>query len=456
MKYVRPHDLLTTSRFDLFARTNFVRSELQGFGHSWGRSVYRDFILTTSKDNSGKEEWGEDNSKFSLKDYERSFRNLISSIEENGYLEKFGAIPLSNGIITNGAHRLAVCLITDNNIPVENQSLLECPNYDYKWLISKGMTSLHLDQMALDFVRVSQNCRALVFFGQDDKTMDEIFKYQDSDPLHEIIYNKKVNLSDIGIRRVVQVCYQMNNWWEESYLEKMYLERFENRNKSIYISIIKTHNQEKFIQYKNYLRDTFCSQEFERTIHGTDEAGDTFEVLSTLLNQNGLFFVNNAPIGSESRIINLLRNEASIIKSEDYAIDGSASKEMLGRGIAQDIDYISLINSGKINLKKKIFDDHEKFYHGLPLDFREVIFDPRLHFTWGGFKFVTKNAADFLRSESIMKSEMKLSSGGIYINSAGYVRARMSKFDYSIGKLRIMISPFIPKFIKSIIRNLRD
>jgi hypothetical protein len=55
-----------------------------------------------------------------------------------------------------------------------------------------------------------------------------------------------------------------------------------------------------------------------------------------------------------------------------------------------------------------------------------------------------------------MKSEMKPSSGGIYINSAGYVRARMSKFDYRIGKLRIMISPIIPEFIKSIIRKLRN
>ena len=455
MEYVRPHELLTSSRFDLFARTNFVRSELQGFGHSWGRSIYRDFILATSRDNRGNEEWGEDNSKFGLRDYERSFRNLIISIESNGYLEKFGAIPLSNGIITNGAHRLAVCLVTNNNIPVENQTALELPNYDYKWLISKGMNSQNLDQMALDFVRVSQSCRALIFFGQDDRTMDEIFKYQDFDATQEIIYSKKVNLSEIGIRRIVQVCYQMNDWWDDSYLEKMHLERFENRNKSIYISVVKTHSQEEFVQYKNYLRDTFCSKEFERTIHGTDDAEDTFEVLSTLLNQNGLFFVNNSPIGSETRIMNILRNEASVIKSEDFAIDGSASKEMLGKGIANDIDYIGLIQSEKFTLKKKPFDRHEKFYQGLPLDYREMIFDARLHFLWGGFKFVTKNAADFLRSESILESELRSTSGPIYINSAGYARARMSKLDYRIGKIRIMVSPIVPKFVKSIIRKLK-
>jgi len=456
MEYVRPHELLTSSRFDLFARTNFVRSELQGFGHSWGRSIYRDFILATSRDNRGKEEWGEDNSKFNLADYERSFRNLISSIESNGYLEKFGAIPISNGIITNGAHRLAVCLVTNNDIPVENQTSLEPPNYDYKWLISKGMNSQNLDQMALDFVRASQNCRVLVFFGQDDRTMDEIFKYQDSDETQTVIYNKKLNLSEIGIRRIIQVCYQMNNWWNDNYLEKMHLERFENRNKTIYISIIKTHSQENFIEYKNYLRETFCSKEFERTIHGTDDLNDTFEVLSTLLNQNGLFFVNNSPIGSETRIMNILRNEASIIKSENFAIDGSASKEMLGKGRANDIDYISLMHSEEINLKKKIFDRHEKFYQGLPLDYREIIFDARLHFLWGGFKFVTKNAADFLRSEAILDSELKSSAGSIFINSAGYARARMSKLDYRIGKFRIIVSPIVPKFVKSILRKLRN
>ena len=451
MNYVNPVDLLGASRFDLFARTNFVRSELQGFGESWGRSVYRDFIVSTSRDRRGKESWGEDNKKYSFKDYEKSFKNLINSISSEGYLESFGAIPLSGETITNGAHRLAICLLLDKKIPVENHPSLPVPNYDYKWLISKGMRGQNLDQMALDFVRMSKRCRALVFFGQNESTMNKILKFQDLKKDQEIVYTKKINLTEIGMRRIVQACYQMNDWWEENLLEKMCLERFENREKSIYVSVVKSISQEDFIQYKTFLREEFCSAEFERTIHGTDNHNDTFEVLSTLLNHNGIYFLNNSPIGSESRIMDLLKNEAQAIKSEDWAIDGSASKEMLGKRRANDIDYICLDILKDKTMNNKIFDRHEKFYDNLPIDYRELIFDPRLHFSWNGYKFATENVADFLRNE--YKLDVNFSLPPLYIDSSGFAKARMNRLDYKINKIRIAISPLVPNLVKVYVKK---
>lgn len=450
----KPEDFLCSERFDVLARTAFVRGEINGYGLAWGRSVYKDFILSTAKDRRGNAEWGEDNKKFSYADYEKYFKNLIGSISENGFVADFGGVPVSNRVLINGAHRVATSLILRNSVPIEDLGPVQIPNYDYRWLIQSGMQSQHLDQIALDFVRLDKNTRVLVFFGHQEKLMDEIFKSQEREKLNKVIYNRKISLSPIGMRRIIQVCYQMNDWWQDSLIEKMYLERFFGRSSHIYLTIVQSINHEEFISYKNYLREEFNPREFPRIIHGSDRHEDTFEILSTLLNRNGLNFLNNSKVGSEFRIMEILNEEGSVLASENCVIDGSASLEFFGGKLANDIDFITLKEVDYTKVQSKKFDNHEKFYDMLPIDFRELIVDPRLHFCWGGYKFATTNMVNYLKSEWNLNSELNSTHNEIYVDSRGLARARKSKVNFYYGRFRIAISPIVPGFIKTAIRKI--
>lgn len=384
--WLEPEDLVSGNRLDVFARTGFVRDRRDGELGNWSRTLYRNFLMTSGVDGRGSE----NGTRSTLADYFRNFEQLIDSLQSGGFDSEISSIPLSKQGITNGAHRLAIALELGIRVHIKNSDETFSP-YDYRWMRRRGLASLFVDAMAFELISHTPRARATIIFGQEKKIVDAI----ENELLGsaEIIIRKQIQLSEIGKRRSIQLCYDHNSWWKDTHLEKLTAERFPQGESHIDVIFSLETHVDRVRDRKNLLRRILPTGNFDRRIHGSDEYFDTFLLAECLLNQNSIDFLNSSPIGSENRIFsalggNLMCKNPSTT-SRDWCIDGSSTLEIHGLRLAKDLDYVALPNSTQPAELLSIAELHNDSYHSGAVDYSDVIRDPRKHLRFKGIKFVS-------------------------------------------------------------------
>lgn len=384
--WLEPRGLVSGNRLDVFARTGFVRDRRDGELGNWSRSLYRNFLMASGVDGHGFE----NGTRSTLADYFRNFEQLIDSLHSGGFKSEISSIPLSKQGITNGAHRLAIALELGMRVHIENSDEIFSP-YDYRWMRRRGLASLFVDAMAFELISYTPMARATVIFGQEKQIIDAI----ENELLEsaEIIIRKQIQLSEIGKRRSVQLCYDHNSWWKNTHLEKLTAERFPQGESHLDVIFSLEKHVGNVRDRKTLLRRILPTGHFERRIHGSDEYFDTFYLAECLLNQNSIDFLNSSPIGSESRILSALggnlicRNPSET--SRDWCIDGSSTLEIHGLRMAKDLDFITLPNSMQPAELLNIAELHNDSYQSGVVEFSQVIRDPRKHLRFKGIKFIS-------------------------------------------------------------------
>ena len=384
----------------MFARTEFVRNRLLDRNDNWSQYLYRYFIVEGSgADGSEKE----NDAKSIYRDYFDAFTKLIDSIESRGFDSSLGSILLGDGGLVNGAHRLAIAAYLD--LPVHIVRTPETAgNYDYRWMIRKKLSSVAIDAMAFNLVKMMPNCRATLLFDLEQSTTQRIEEVLSRSS--EIIIRKRIRLSDIGKRRVVDLAYGHNEWWSINLLEKMTAERFRRDQDSWCDVIFTLENDVHDVRpRKTELRRLLPHGYFERRIHGSDEYSDTFYLAESLLNQNSLRFLNTSPVGSEARIFELIGGpvptDSPAVATRDWVLDGSAVLEVHGIRQARDIDFISTCNATVPEKIKKQGDSHSDQYVGKEFSVDDIVVDPRRHLIHRGVKFVSLDSYFLLKHESV-------------------------------------------------------
>ena len=115
---VSPRSLLTPKRLDVMALYLYATHRELGVEGGWARRLYANhmqhFNRCREPDGSGKA---------GLSAFLASFHSLLDSVKRDGYREDAPPIPVGiNGIIVDGAHRLAACLLCrecESNCPVQ-------------------------------------------------------------------------------------------------------------------------------------------------------------------------------------------------------------------------------------------------------------------------------------------------------------------------------------------------
>lgn len=401
---MKPFQLITPSRLDVFARTAFARAIVSGAPEKFGRDLYIDFLSHSSP----REYFAENGHKVSLEDYIREFRKLIESMKSSGFDESLGKIPVSAGSIVNGAHRLATALVLGLDVAIEN--VFEPQHYyDQNFLDLISLPAPQQDFICHELVRYCPDVKALVFFGMDKSQLTTI---ETTLKRLEIatFYKKRVPLTEIGMRRSVKLAYDHNDWWNDSLQETMTIERFTKSPSVLDVFFIKSESTEEVVEIKKTLRSGLEAQTFERKIHGTDFHFDTQKLADGLLNSNALHFLNRSPIGSENEIlrkIKLVTNEIPKKQMAEICIDGSSVMEIYGIRKARDVDLIAL-NSNTFNLGgSNSVDLHNREYSKYPMSPDQVISDPRMHLVVDGFKFLSLNSLQFQKSIAIDEKSSK-------------------------------------------------
>ena len=441
MRWVEPHLLISASRLDIFARTEFVRSRISGRGESWARDLYKNFLSINGIDGSE----AENNLKSTTQDYLRSFESLIDSMQGLGFDETKGCIPLSSRGICNGGHRFAAALELGIAIAVED---VREPfgSYNYRWFDRRKMDTVYVEAMALELLSRSANARAILVFGHSSALVDSIEEKIESTA--EVVIRRRVQLTEIGKRRIVKLAYDHNEWWDENRIEQMTAERFTSGMSHCDVFFTLEQNLERIQSRKTELREKLPDRSFEREINGTDHYFDTIILAETLLNRNSVNFLNSSPVGSENRIMNMIggpkftHEPSSVLR--DWCIDGSAVLEIHGLRRANDIDYITEKGAKIPKYLSKTGDNHNDEYIYSQLSIDEILRDPRLHMTYKGVKFLaipTLLSKKFESKDENMVQDIQMIldlselNQKIYASRESHVKSKIQLISFEATKL---------------------
>jgi len=389
MTWTKPIELISAERLDVFARTDFARRRIAGQSDSWSRSLYREWLLTSG---TGKEM--EDGTKISVQDYFRSFESVIDSIEANGFDARLGAIPVRNGVLANGAHRFAVSLVTNQQILIAETNE-PTGIYDYRSMKKLGLSPVFIDAMAMSLIQATAKVRGIIIFGEAKSVVDQIEK--EIRKTAGIIIRKRIGLTAIGRRRIVEIAYGHNDWWDQTeLLEKMTAERFHDCPSHCDVIFTLESDVNSLQDRKERLRTLLPDQTFERKLHGSDFYFDSVYLAECVLNANSLLFLNFAPIGSECRILEMLGGPNPQFRpwstEQDWCIDGSSVLELFGLRQANDIDFLSVEGSKVPENIQKLGNNHSEAYSRGQINPFEIINDPRNHLIYKGLKFISPSA----------------------------------------------------------------
>lgn len=378
--------LLSTQRLDVLSKVDYVKEHIYGINSSWGAALYEEYLLATNP--SGR--FNENGTKFTISDYFLEFDKLISSIRTRGFDSTESSLPMANGHIENGAHRLAISLV--EGVQVATHETTSPPQiYDWDYLVKIGLAEVYRDKIALNFIEANEKVAALLLTGMTDDEVSELVRR--SKKISDVACTRTVSLTEIGKRRLMGLAYGHNDWWDEKFRETMVYERFREGAQYAQATAIfyVLAPGASYRDLKENLRGTLRNQTFERQIHGTDSNAEAILLAQSLMNSNSRHFLNYSPVGSEKNILEIVRG-MDLAADGTWAIDGSATLEMYGMRLARDVDLIVSKNSRYRTMKLRNVDRHETEYERYPTSFESVIHDPRFHFYCQGIKFISLSA----------------------------------------------------------------
>ena len=377
-----PSNLISVNRLDVFSKTPLAYAWANGLDDAWGQELYKTYMLATRP----PEGFSEDNLKFSLDDYIQSFRTLFESIKLRGFDPKYGSIPSTELGITNGAHRLASALVLAKNV-VRKRSTEENHNYGFRFMQSVGIPEKYIDATVLEYLYYAQRSSVFCAMGITSSIAANIQKSLNQSGF-STVYVKAVKLSEIGQRRLMKLLYGSNDWWTTDFYESLALERFSNRD-STYFFFVAAKSPEIEILFKSEVRDKYFDSYTFKKFHSSDNNEETLRIAECVLNENSLFVLNEAPIESERRLIEIIRGHQYLqnLDPKNFAIDGSANLEILGIRKAKDLDFIEI--EKKYSEVSPSSMSHNLEYQHLPIEPSQLIIDPRNFAVVEGFKFVS-------------------------------------------------------------------
>ena len=453
MMWTNPNTLVTPTRLDVMTKTSYVRSILTGNASDFSRLLYRQYLLKSN----GGEAFDEDGKK-SIGDYEAALWKLVNSLQKNGY--NGPPIPVTRTGISNGAHRLAACLVLGIDVAEERVSGND-QTYDYKFMRRMGLSDELIEATVREYLRFDNRTRAFLLTDFTDDETETFLELLGNKA--QVVFSGHWSMSQIGIRRVMDLAYGHLPWWDSSKYETTVAERYGRPRKDYPIGLVAyvpSGNSEDIQSLKTGLRASLSGTRFERNIHGSDDFGETDRLASTLLSRPGRFFLNNSPIGSELPILNAIPNIAKDISGT--AVSGSSILSLYSDYQPSDLDFI--------NTQDVLSSDG--FEHGqsyLNTVFRpsEVIGDPRRTFEYKGTTFLSLGTWAAHRVDNfehkalsqldhLSKISVHYGEPAIYAHRAAVVRAARYRRTKNLADRLSPLGAWIPGPLLAALRGIMN
>jgi FkbM family methyltransferase len=385
---VDPLDLFSPQRFDLAAKTIYARARLAGVASQWPRRLYLEHV---SAFNGGME--GDGSGKQNAEAFLSAFDALIDSVRSGGLDPDVSLLPVgANGIIIDGAHRVAAALSCAKAVSCVNFEW-ESKTYDWKFFASRGLPIPFLDAMALEFCQQLPNAHIVILFpaahGFEAQAREILSRFG------TLFYEKEISLTKDGALALIRQVYRDEPWlgtWADNFtgVQGKTNACFNGRG-SVQVLAFQTDSLENVRQAKTQVRD-LCKVE-NHSIHINDTHEETVLLARIFFNNNSVHFLNTGRPKHFERFWRLFELYRWMLVDrglggESFCVDGSAVMSLYGIRDAQDLDFLSF---GASDYEAGITDvnchNSEAHHHAISRD--EIIFDPANHFFYEGIKFAS-------------------------------------------------------------------
>ncbi len=377
------YKLISPNRFDLIAKYIYIKFKDKKVNSSFYYELYHAHMKTFNNC------WEYPGTKTNIEEFITAFDKLIDSIEKDGFDKNF-PIPLGvNNIIVNGAHRL-IASYYYNKVPWFVRERKRATSYNYMFFLNRkqfpNLDRFYSDYMALEYVKLNPQIRCMIVYPNVYHLNKLGIIKQIINKYGYLYYDKEIDLNEKGQNNLIKELYRGERWigglFPRAITGKTPLVK---GNNPTVLLLIHMNDLSKLVEMKNKCRALF--NKGKESLHMSDFTHDTFRISASLLNKNSVHFLNNGTndISYKSKL--LLTNYFKKIgkNNEDFCLTSSLIMEMYGLREAKDIDYLQK-DDNKLFLEKTGLHSGKwlTYYHKHK---DEIIYNPKYHFYFNGFKF---------------------------------------------------------------------
>lgn len=384
IKNIDPVCILKANRLDVVIRYLYVKSVIDQRPNPWTKNAYCKLIISQSS-NFTKVEL--DPGKNNMDDYIDQFDDLIRSMQEKSFIND-SAIPLCEGGIIDGAHRLA-CAIALNIKEIPTITLLGEPqNITYDDMQRWGVDKDILNEAARTYVHLKPNTRCAVLFPISANAHKEAIQTLSNSV--SIDFTQTVPITKNGMIQLQHMLYGHHEWWSDKNAHDFATQRLKG---SAPITFVFYQETEEIRPIKDSMRTHHNAG--NHALHTTDTHEETADLANIVFNVNALLHLNNT-LNIQTPIFDKLFEVYKTIASNDTCIDTGGVLAIHGLRDVNDLDYISWNNKA---LPKTAHDIslHKGEYEEIGLRSHEILYNPNYHFYYKGLKFASLNILSRLK-----------------------------------------------------------
>lgn len=280
--------------------------------------------------------------------------------------------------------------VVRRNQPAPPMSSPKTPSYG-KWfeLEQQGLSKFLVGARVLDYCSSTEQTRAFVFFSLDDEKVIALLKNLASRDSIGIVYASKLELSEIGSRNLIELCYGEQPFFTEQIKRRMTRERFPIPRSAFVVIYELLSRDVELRPLKTNLRNHLGQITFERRIHGTDDHSETLTLVEAITNPNTLHLLNRVNVSRTDRVFSRIPLEFR--NNKEICVDGSSTMELYGLRKSRDLDLITNSSSMVSKITSLGYDLNHDHYSELPFSHNEVVDNPYLHVRLFGVKFSSIN-----------------------------------------------------------------
>lgn len=415
-----PLDLLSTKRFDVMFKYMYAKSRKLGYKTKFFRDAYKHHLQIW---NNFKEYNNPDKNTYEA--FVSMFHDILDSIEKDGFQESISSVPVLNGSILNGAHRLAACMVYNKPIVCHDgvdgrDGAYDCSWHSWSRSVEFGKPDQDFcDRAALEYVSLEKNTYMVILFpSASQKNLVQQTRQMISNN-GELFYEKAIQLNKNGAINLMRELYWREVWAESNgrsgYNEKAAL-CFTTFEAPTVVFLAKFNSLQDSVKCKADIRSLYGPD--KHSVHINDTHEETSRIAKTVFNKNSIHYLNNCNYRTPEsiRLENLITEFSALIKAENqdpdnYCISAGAVLSRFALKECKDLDYLHS-NAPKLTTSNPDIQSHNNYgvnlYH---TDYDDIIYNPENYFHVHGVKFASLNVVKQLklkRSEPKDKHDLEL------------------------------------------------
>jgi glycosyltransferase involved in cell wall biosynthesis len=417
-----PRELLTNLRFDILAKTLFIRHKQKKVENQIAKKVYEEHLKV----------WGDfterNPPKNGLQDFYLSFEDTFNSIKNNGFEKEKSILPVdSNGNLLNGSHRVATSIYFKKPVVCKESPIssgqLNCSSFYFlnkKDIVSTGLNTEICDEMAIEFLRIhDKNVYMASAYEHCFDRFNELLQIFDKNSV-DVVYIKEFSLTENGKINYVTSLYGQETWIGNignglpgSHEQANLSFAAGNKVKAI---LLYSKDSKNILKSKQDIRDLIGVG--KPSIHITDTYEEAFKSATTCFHNPTLKFMNEAKKGffNEVKIKNFVKETIQVfdktdLQNEDFCVGGSAIYGAYGIRDFNDFDIIHLDSKTGIPFTNNV-SSHNNYLNYYDEKKDKLIFDRESYIYLHGIKFLSINSITKMklnRGESKDFRDIKLS-----------------------------------------------